>query len=291
MLVPIQTSGQRAPVFLLHGNSGFMPTGKVFARVLGPEQPVYVINAKGFDGSEPHETVADMVNDYLADVLRVTNTGPVVIAGQCWGNLAALELATELLARGFEMGPLVLVDPPRVPVGQVAVEVNEETKRQLYDYTHGLLTKMAKIPYLETPFDVNDPEQLHHAVLTGMASMAAVSKFTPRPFLGTAELILSVDSAPQFFGRNRPWQRVLPNPPMIHVMPYGHTEMLHNYRFDLARLFRLSLEWNARRGAGAMGQRRFGMQNRFGQGGFGQGDFGQNQSGPMHESYVETPGE
>ena len=35
MLIPIQPSGGKAPIFLLHGNSGFMPLGTVFARVMG----------------------------------------------------------------------------------------------------------------------------------------------------------------------------------------------------------------------------------------------------------------
>jgi thioesterase domain-containing protein len=268
MLIPIQPSGRKAPIFLLHGNSGFMPTGTVFARVMGPDQPVYVINAKGFDGSPPRETVPEMVSDYLEEIFSVTTTGPLVIVGQCWGSLIALELATELLSKGCEIGPLILMDPPRVPFGRAAVEVNEDVARQLYDYTRGSLTKLSKNWYLEMPFDASNPEQLHNAVVTGVASITAISKFTPRPFLGTVELILSAESAGPFFGRERPWQKILPNPPVIHVMPFGHIELLHNHRFDVARFARLILEWNARRGmigAGPM-QNRFGqMQNRFAQ--------------------------
>lgn len=281
MLIPIQPQGRKPPVFLLHGNSGIMPTGTAFARVMGPDQPVYVINAKGFDGSEPRHTVEEMVSDYLEEIQSVTTTGPLVIVGQCWGSLIALELATELLARGYQMGPLILMDPPRVPFGKAPVEVSEEVTRQLYDYTKGSLTSLSKNWFLEMPFDYTIPEQLHNAVVTGVASITAISKFTPRPFLGTVELILSAESAAPFFGRERPWQKILPNPPVIHVMPYGHIELLHNHRFDVARFVRLILEWNTRRGAGGMPQRRFGMQDRF----------GQDQFGPMNDGFAEAAGE
>jgi thioesterase domain-containing protein len=265
MLIPIQPSGTKPPIFLIHGNSGFMPTGTVFARVMGPDRPVYVINAKGFDGSEPRSTVEEMVGDYLAEIFTVTTSGPISIVGQCWGSLVALELATELLARGCEMGPVVLMDPPRVPFGRAAVAVGDDVARQLYDYTKGSLITLSKNWFLEMPFDANDPEQLHDAVVTGVASITAISKFTPRPFLGDVEMILSADSAGAFFGRERPWQRVLPNPIVYHVMPFGHIEMLHNHRFDVARFVRLILEWNARRGMVGGMQDQFGtMQNRFG---------------------------
>lgn len=107
MLIPIQPAGTKPPMFLVHGNAGFMPVGTAFARVMGSDQPVYVLNARGFDGSAPHETVADMVNEYVGEILSVTTTGPLVIAAMCAGSLVALDLATELMDRGCEIGPLI----------------------------------------------------------------------------------------------------------------------------------------------------------------------------------------
>ncbi|MGC1357387.1 MAG: alpha/beta fold hydrolase [Xanthobacteraceae bacterium] len=248
MIIPIRAEGRKPPLFLLHGNTGFMPIGTTFSRVLGPDQPVYIINAKGFDGSEPRETVAEMASDYLADILSVTTTGPLVIVGQCWGTLIALEVASELLNRGCEMGPLILIDPPHVPFRKVPTEVTEETTRQLYDYTRRTLLEMSDTWYLELPFDANDAEQLHDAVITAMASITALSKFIPKPFFGSVELILNAESVPPFFGQGKPWQRILANPPVAHVLPYGHTEMLNNHRFDVGRLLGLILQWNEGRG-------------------------------------------
>jgi thioesterase domain-containing protein len=244
MLIPIRPSGTKPPMFLLHGNTGFMATGTAFARVSGPDQPIYVLNAKGFDGSEPHQSVDEMVADYLEDVLRITEGGPAVVIGQCWGSLIALELATQLLNRGCQLGPLVLIDPPRVPFRKAVADVSEETTRKLYEYTRGTLIKMSKAWFLELPFDVSDPDQLHIAVLAAMASITALSKFIPRPYFGSVEFILSSDSAAPFFARENPWQRILPNPPVSHVMPFGHNEMIQQNRFEVAGLINLIVKWN-----------------------------------------------
>jgi thioesterase domain-containing protein len=266
MLIPIRPSGTKPPLFLLHGNTGFMATGTAFARVTGPEQPVYIINAKGFDGTEPRATVPEMVSDYLEEILGVTGGGPLVIVGQCWGSLIALELATELLTKGCELGPLFLMDPPRVPFRKVAVNVSEETTRQLYEYTCGTLLKMSKAWFLELPFDSNDPEQLHVAVVAAMASIAAISKFVPRPYFGTVQLILSSETAAPFFARENPWQKILPNPPVSHVMPFGHNELMQQSRFEVAKFIGLLIEWNEWRASGGKPERDRSAQmpNRFG---------------------------
>lgn len=244
MLIPIRPLGTKPPMFLLHGNTGFMATGTAFARVTGPDQPIYVLNAKGFDGSEPHQTVGEMIADYLESVLRVTQGGPLVVVGQCWGSLIALELATQLLSKGCQVGPLVLMDPPRVPFRRTLADVSEETTRQLYEYTRGTLIKMSKAWFLELPFDVSDPDQLHVAVLTAMASITAISRFIPRPYLGSVEFILSSETAAPFFARENPWQKILPNPPVSHVMPFGHNEMMQQNCFEVAKLINFIVKWN-----------------------------------------------
>ena len=244
MLIPIRPSGTKPPMFLLHGNTGFMATGTAFARVTAPDQPIYVLNAKGFDGSEPHQTVGEMVADYLDDVLRVTEGGPAVVIGQCWGSLIALELATQLLNKGCQLGPLVLMDPPRVPFRKAVANVSEDATRQLYEYTRGTLIRMSKAWFLELPFDVSDPDQLHVAVIAAMASITAISKFIPRPYFGSVEFVLSSDSAAPFFARESPWHKILPNPPVTHVMPFGHNEMMQQSRLEVAMLINFIVKWN-----------------------------------------------
>jgi thioesterase domain-containing protein len=258
MLVPVQTTGTKPPFFFIHGANGIMPVAGSFARVFGPEQPFYVINARGFDGdSPPHDTVEKMIPDYLAEILGVAPSGPLVIGAMCWGTMIALEIGRELLAQGRALGPVILMDPPRVPYGkgnvrQAGMEVPQgaetdgpigpDVERQLYNYTRGALMTHASIPYNELPFDARDPKQLHIATLAGMACTAALSRFTAKQFLGNTELILNANVAPAFLNPNMPWQRILPNPRVLHVLPWGHVDMMRGHRFDTARLIKFILD-------------------------------------------------
>ena len=256
MLVPIQPSGTKPPLFFIHGANGLMPVGKSFSRVLGPDQPLYIFNARGYDGEEkPRETVEEMVSDYVAEITQVAPTGPLAIGGMCWGTMIALEAGRELQAKGRSLGPIILADPPRVPYGkgenpqemgmavpQGAGGMTTEVEKQLYNYTRGALMTHASLPYNEMPFDARNQDQLHAATLTGMACTAALSRFSAKMFLGNVELIINTNVAPVFFGPNMPWQRVLPNPRVAHVVPWGHVDMFRSKRFEMARLIKFILD-------------------------------------------------
>src|SRR5689334_1667973 len=118
MLTPIQSSGEKPPLFFVHGLRGIMPLGPTFASVLGPDQPLYGINAMGIDGrAAPIDNVAGMVRAYVEEIRTVRSSGPVRIGGMCEGTLAAIEIARALLQEGRQIGPLILADPPTRPPG------------------------------------------------------------------------------------------------------------------------------------------------------------------------------
>jgi thioesterase domain-containing protein len=241
MLVPFHPSGSQPPLFFVHGNNGIMPVGRLFARILGPEQPLYAIHANGFDGSPPRESVAEMVQDYVAEIMEAAPNGPLIIGGQCWGTLVALEVARALSAKGRAIGPVILLDPPRVPSGKGAEQLDSEMSRQLYSYVQGLMLKLASVPYYDVPFDARDPDQLHIATQTGIATVAAISRFSPKPFLGATQLVLSSDLAPSFFGPAAHWKKILPNPPTVHAIPCGHLELVGSRRHEVTRLIKYIL--------------------------------------------------
>src|SRR5262249_15269010 len=47
MLLTIQASGSKRPLFFVHGLHGVMTLGSSLARALGPDQPIYAIHANG----------------------------------------------------------------------------------------------------------------------------------------------------------------------------------------------------------------------------------------------------
>src|SRR5213594_84120 len=103
MLVPVQTSGKRPPLLFVHGLRGIMPLGPTFARVLGPDQPLYSVFANGMDGLKPPiDNMRSMVQAYVEEIRRIWPDRPVRLGGMCEGSFAVLEIARELLNEGRE---------------------------------------------------------------------------------------------------------------------------------------------------------------------------------------------
>ncbi|MFI6290877.1 amino acid adenylation domain-containing protein [Nonomuraea sp. NPDC050790] len=108
-IVPLRPTGERDPVFLFHALGGQVFRYLPLTRHLGSDQPVYAIQAAGLaPGEEPHATLAEMVDDYTAHLLKVRPHGPYVLGGYCIGGNIALETARRLREMG-EQVPLVVL--------------------------------------------------------------------------------------------------------------------------------------------------------------------------------------
>ena len=248
MLVPIQTSGHKPPLFFVHGRPGIMPVGRTISRVLGPDQPLYVFHANGIDGREPViDNVPEMVRTYTADIYRFCPTGPLVIGGMCDGTFAAMEIAQELKKRGRQVGPLILTSPTLFPPGMMRDNQTLDPKEpllagQLYGHMRRSLLDHARYSYNELPFDPADPNQLHAATLAAVGCLVAVAKHVPSPFAGPSHLIVAAPRAVGFFHPNAPWPTLLPGIRTCYVLPWDHMEMFRDGLPTVARLIKVFLE-------------------------------------------------
>src|SRR5207248_505881 len=171
MLVPVQTSGSKPPLFFIHGVRGFMfDLGPKFARMLGPDQPMYVINANGIDGRQPIvESVPEMVIAYLQEIRGAQSTGPVRIGGMCSGCMVAIEIARALQEDGRPTGPVMLVDPPVLTAAyqkrsKVSPEAQDRFGKEVFSW---FVEKKLNADGREKdlPFDPRDSKQLHLATV------------------------------------------------------------------------------------------------------------------------------
>ncbi|WP_243713166.1 amino acid adenylation domain-containing protein [Actinomadura sp. 6K520] len=110
VLLPIRTSGTRPPVFFVHPAGGLAWGYLQFQRHLGPDQPVYGLQARAFTRSDLPGSVAEMAEDYLAQIRAVRPAGPYHLAGWSLGGLVAYEMAVRLQAAGERVGLLALID-------------------------------------------------------------------------------------------------------------------------------------------------------------------------------------
>ena len=117
-LIAIQRGDERQrPFFLVPGGWGgeieFLVYGAL-KRHLGHELPIYGLKARGSDGLEPpHESVPDMVADYITEIRARQPRGPYLLGGECIGGVVAYEMARQLLAEGEQIALLVLLDTGR----------------------------------------------------------------------------------------------------------------------------------------------------------------------------------
>ncbi|GAA0582123.1 non-ribosomal peptide synthetase [Actinomadura livida] len=110
VLLPIRTSGTRPPVFFVHPAGGLAWGYLQFQRHLGPDQPIYGLQARAFTRSDLPGSVAEMAEDYLEQVRAVRPSGPYHLAGWSLGGLVAYEMAVRLQAAGERVGLLALID-------------------------------------------------------------------------------------------------------------------------------------------------------------------------------------
>jgi amino acid adenylation domain-containing protein len=110
-LVLIQAGGSRLPFFCVHAAGGNVIEYHDLARLLGPDQPFYGLQAHGLDGREaPHTSIKEMAAHYLKEMREVQPEGPYLIGGRSSGGLIAFEMACRLRAEGEEVGLLALLD-------------------------------------------------------------------------------------------------------------------------------------------------------------------------------------
>jgi thioesterase domain-containing protein len=249
MLVPLQTSGRKPPLFFVHGLRGItFAVGPNFAHALGPDQPLYVINANGMDGRQPViDDVDEMATTYFGEIQRAWPTGPLRVGGMCTGCIIAVEIARRLQQIGRQTGSVILADPPPVPPGYNKLRNSEDPSNppvaeRLYRETRGRFLEKAARAYDDLPFDPDDPDQLHAAIVAGVATLVAFAKYVPTAYSGPIETIISIERASPFFHPLSPWGDLLPVPQVVYVLPWPHMELFGAGRKTVARLMRSMLE-------------------------------------------------
>jgi thioesterase domain-containing protein/acyl carrier protein len=145
-LVPLQVSGDKPPLFCVHGGGGHVMFYHPLAKRLAPDQPVYALQPVGLDGDTAyHASIVEMAAHYLREIRSVQPEGPYALLGYCQSTAVCHEMTKQLQANGEDVSLLALVDaaPERFePVQHATVldRAKDFTKRFLqnpvYAVTH-----------------------------------------------------------------------------------------------------------------------------------------------------------
>jgi thioesterase domain-containing protein/acyl carrier protein len=110
-LVPIQANGTRPPIFCVHAIRGNVLSYRALPARLGPDQPVYGLQARGLNGRDlPHGSIEAMAAEYLSFIRQVAPHGPSVLIGYSAGGVVAFEMARQLALAGYPPPLLLLID-------------------------------------------------------------------------------------------------------------------------------------------------------------------------------------
>ena len=111
-LAVLQPHGWRPPLFLVHGVYGDVLEYRDLVNRLGPDQPVYGIEAGPDDGEAILRTIDQLASSYVEQVRRQEPTGPYYLCGYCWAGALTFEIAHQLRRAGEEVALLALIDAP-----------------------------------------------------------------------------------------------------------------------------------------------------------------------------------
>jgi thioesterase domain-containing protein/acyl carrier protein len=126
ILVPMQTEGNKLPIFAMPGAGGGVLSLRPLSLALGNTQPFYGLQAVGFDGKTPPlESIEESAKIYIAALKTIQNAGPYTLLGYSNGGVVAYEMAKTLLEQGEKISSLILVESlcPLVRVTDVIEEL------------------------------------------------------------------------------------------------------------------------------------------------------------------------
>jgi thioesterase domain-containing protein/NAD(P)-dependent dehydrogenase (short-subunit alcohol dehydrogenase family)/acyl carrier protein len=125
-LVEIQEGDKTVnPLFLIHPIGGHVYFYRDLASHLPKQLPVFGLQARGMDGkTKPIESIEEMAELYLREILQVRPHGPYRLGGASFGGLVAFELARMLAEKNQDTELLFMGDTPAP--GEYSKELADE---------------------------------------------------------------------------------------------------------------------------------------------------------------------
>lgn len=250
-LVPIQTGGSRAPFFCIHAAGGNVLEYHDLARLLGPDQPFYGLQAKGLDGkSDPHTSIKEMAAHYIKEMREVQPAGPYLLGGRSSGGTIAFEMACQLNALGEKVALLALLDT--FPAGYfklLNMSSRERLARRLKKWQSHIINLRSlnaadKLRYLATKLRYA-PAKAKHKIYRRAYKMykkigkplppvlqnieeinfAAVKDYEPQIYAGDVMLFLATDLTADYDSKDG-WRELVKGKIETHEVPGNHLNII-----------------------------------------------------------------
>lgn len=114
-LLALRKTGSKAPLFCVHPGGGNGTVYSDLSIALGPDQPVWALQASGLEkGESIQDNIVEMARDYIDAIRSVQPHGPYHLLGWSLGGTIAHEMAAQLESSGETVSMLMLLDTPAV---------------------------------------------------------------------------------------------------------------------------------------------------------------------------------
>jgi thioesterase domain-containing protein len=104
-LVVLRSVGDRAPLVLVHGNTGNLLHYAGLVPLLDRDRPVWGLEHMATDDL----SVGGIASSHVRSLMREDLSGPFLVVGFCYGAVIAHEIACQLRAEGHEVSLLALL--------------------------------------------------------------------------------------------------------------------------------------------------------------------------------------
>ena len=119
LVVKVNEAGSRPPLWMFHPIGGHVLFIRRLAAELGPDQPVFGVQARGLDGVQPPiDSMDELVALYAGLVRLHQRSGPYFLGGPSFGGRIAFEVAQQLRQDGAPVAMIAMFDSyaPGFPV-------------------------------------------------------------------------------------------------------------------------------------------------------------------------------
>jgi thioesterase domain-containing protein/acyl carrier protein len=255
-LVGLRNSGSLPPIFCIHPYGGHTTGYVELVRSLGPEQPVYGIQARGLQGeTEPLRRIEDMAADYIGLVKNQQPSGPYRLVGHSMGGCIAYEMAQQLQRAGDEVSLLALIDSraqnasvrplyrnsaygkmagkdwlsdDAVLLGILfpALAMDWEALRGTPADEHWVHAQQAAMQQGLLPAGTG-PEQVQQLLAVTRANDEALRSYQPQPWAGPLLLFCGTEGfGPQFNEPELGWRKLAPVGLEVIAVPGDHHSVM-----------------------------------------------------------------
>jgi thioesterase domain-containing protein len=241
-VMEIQPFGDLPPFFCVPGIGGHVEQFYRLAAHMGKKRPFLAFRRPA--EMRALDTINQMAAVYVAAMLRRQCAGPFYLGGHSLGAVLAYEMAVQLLARGHEIGRLIIIDQEKpgwrltvrdaIPIlhlilAHLRSELSSLPAAQRFRYVQRTLLGWLKAaagqrPTASSYFDLKDREQIAFYD----AFLVAVQKYQPKPVLMPITLFranvqrLSSLALDYTLG----WQEFAKGKVRVHVVPGDHNSIL-----------------------------------------------------------------